>query len=97
MSGYTQALAFDEADGHLLMADEEGIVRHLDLDRGTTAVLLDPPRRLGIIQLLLSDDRHGLCCVCRPLMDRRQGPPSVQIWNHRLLAERRLRVISPNA
>jgi hypothetical protein len=96
-AGYVHALAFDEAAQRLLFAGVEGVIGYVDLETGATGKLLDPPQRWGIVQMAVSEDRRGLCCVCNaPELHGRQ-PPVLRIWNYPALDKPRLRLLSPDA
>jgi hypothetical protein len=83
---YTYDVVLDEQKNRLLFGGTEGAVRFLNLNDGSTGVLLKPAGDDYIWRLHLSADREFVGCVFSPSVDERNKKPGrIQVCNYRLL------------
>jgi hypothetical protein len=80
---------FDEPQNRLLFGGIEGVIRFLNLNDGTSGILLDPPGKSTVSKLRLAPDREALCCFCIPKSEEQYKKEAcVQIWNYSALCQR---------
>jgi hypothetical protein len=70
----------DEKGNRLVFGGLSGKIGYLDLNDGSSGILLDIPGRPAIVNLALARDGSALACVCRANIF--SGPTLLQIWNY---------------
>ena len=81
-------VVLDDKHNRLLFCGIHGVIRFLNLNDGTTGILVDPPGKSPMYKLELSHDRKYICCVCcSAFKDRKHKPPRLQVWNYPALCE----------
>jgi len=86
---YIYDLVLDEGANRLLFGGLEGVIRYLNLNNGSTGILVDPPGKSRLSRLELSHDRNYLCSVALEEIGERAGfRPRLQVWNYAALCRK---------